>query len=352
MKKIFKVLLWLVGLAVGSVSIFLAYIMITDEKPVSVQKLNVENKNDKVLKQGDTFTATTFNIGYAGLDKEQDFFMDGGKSSRSSSKEQTEKNVNNMLSFLQKQDSDFILLQEVDTKSSRSFDVNEYDVFKSGLKNYESSFGYNYHAQWVPVPITNPMGYANSGMSSFSKYKIDAATRFQLPGREPWPKQLFDLDRAIVEHKIPVSNGKYLRLVNLHLSAYDKGGKIRRQQVDYLKEYMNEHYKKGDYVILGGDWNQLVSDVQLKDPKFQKVWPEWLVQLPKDFTEGGFQWAVDPTVWTVRDDVKKYVEGENFVTIIDGFLVSPNVEIVNVHGNDLKFENSDHNPVSAEFKLK
>lgn len=54
----------------------------------------------------------------------------------------------------------------------------------------------------------------------------------------------------------------------------------------------------------------------------------------------------------MRDDVKKYVEGENFVTIIDGFIVSPNVEIVNVQGKDLKFENSDHNPVSAVFKLK
>ena len=88
------------------------------------------------------------------------------------------------------------------------------------------------------------------------------------------------------------------------------------------------------------------------DPKFVKERPEWLVELPKDFTDGGFKWAVDPFVMTVRDDVKKYVEGENFVTIIDGFIVSPNVEIVNVQGKDLKFENSDHNPVSAVFKLK
>ena len=80
---------------------------------------------------------------------------------------------------------------------------------------------------------------------------------------EPWPKRLFDLDRAIVEHTIPVNNGKHVRLVNLHLSAYDEGGKIRKQQVEYLKAYMNKHYEKGDYVIMGGDWNQLVSDVQL-----------------------------------------------------------------------------------------
>ena len=57
------------------------------------------NNNEHVLKVGKEFKVTTFNIGYGGLDKEQDFFLDGGKGSRSSSKEQTEKNISNMLSF-------------------------------------------------------------------------------------------------------------------------------------------------------------------------------------------------------------------------------------------------------------
>lgn len=352
MKKIFKVIFILVLIVAGGLAAFLAYMTITDVEPAAATEVKVENNKARVLKQGNDFKVTTFNIGYAGLDKDQDFFMDGGEGSRSSSKGQTETNLKNMLSFLQGEDADFTLLQEVDVKALRSFDINEYEVFKQGLPNYASSFGYNYNAQWVPVPLAKPMGYVEAGLGTFSKYTIQKAVRFQLPGIEPWPKRLFDLDRAIVEHKIPVDNGKYVRLVNLHLSAYDEGGKIRRQQVDYLKQYMNKHYKDGDYVILGGDWNQLVSNVQLQDPNFLKVWPEWLVELPKDFTDGGFKWAVDSSVWTVRDDAKKYVEGENFVTIIDGFLVSPNVEIVNVQGKDLKFENSDHNPVSAVFKLK
>ncbi len=331
---------------------FLGYMTLTKEQPADVIKLNVENNKERVLQLGDEFKVTTFNIGYAGLDKNQDFFMDGGKGSGSSSKEQTETNVKNMLSFLQNENSDFTLLQEVDIESLRSFDVNEHEFLKKGLPDYASSFGKNYNTKWVPVPITSPMGYAESGLSTFSTYKVQTATRFQLPGMEPWPKRLFDLDRAIVEYKIPVNNGKYVRLVNLHLSAYDKGGKIRMKQAEYLKEYMNKHYKNGDYVIMGGDWNQLISDAQLSDPKFVKERPEWLVELPKGFADGGFQWAVDPSVMTVRDDVKSYVEGENFVTIIDGFIVSPNVEIVKVQGKDLKFENSDHNPVSAVFKLK
>ncbi|HGH7178897.1 endonuclease/exonuclease/phosphatase family protein [Bacillus cereus] len=352
MKKVLKVILVLILVGAAILGGFLGYMTLTKEQPADVISLKVENNKERVLEQGNEFKVTTFNIGYAGLDKDQDFFMDGGKGSGSSSKEQTEVNLKKMLSFLQNENSDFALLQEVDIKSLRSFDVNGHEFLKKGLPDYASSFGKNYDTKWVPVPVTSPMGYAEAGLSTFSKYKVQTAERFQLPGMEPWPKRLFDLDRAIVEYKIPVNNGKFVRLVNLHLSAYDEGGKIRKQQVEYLKEYMNKHYQNGDYVIMGGDWNQLLSDVQLSDPKFVKERPEWLVELPKDFTDGGFKWAVDPSVMTVRDDVKKYVAGENFVTIIDGFIVSPNVEIVNVQGKDLKFENSDHNPVSAVFKLK
>ncbi|MEI5909589.1 endonuclease/exonuclease/phosphatase family protein [Bacillus spongiae] len=352
MRKIVKWFVYLIGVLGLSVALFLAYVTITEEVPEDVIKLEIENNNQTELKQGVPFSTTIFNIGYGGLDKDQDFFMDGGKGSGASSKEQVLTNIDNMQHFLKKTDSDFILIQEIDVKSKRSFNTNEVDIFTDSLEGYGSTFASNYNTPWVPVPILKPMGHANSGMSSFSKYKIEKSTRYQLPGREKWPVQLFELDRAIVEMKIPVDNGKYLRMVNVHLSAYDEGGKIRAQQVAFLKEYMNEHYNNGDYVVLGGDWNQLLSDVQLTDPKFMKEWPEWLVQLPEDFTEGGFQWAVDSTVWTVRDDVKPYVEGENFVTIIDGFLVSPNIEIVDVKGHDLEFENSDHNPVSTTLKLK
>ncbi|NBI30132.1 endonuclease/exonuclease/phosphatase family protein [Chengkuizengella marina] len=347
--KLFVILIVVVGL---SLALFLAFMTITEEMPEDVIELEVENNNQKVLKQGEPFSTTIFNIGYGGLDKDQDFFMDGGKGSRSSSEKQTLNNLENTQSFLQNTDSDFILIQEIDVKASRSYNTNQVTMFKERLKGYGSTFAYNYNTPWVPVPILNPMGYVNSGLLSFSKYKIDESTRYQLPGREKWPVQLFELDRAIIETKIPVDNGKYLRMINVHLSAYDKGGKIRAQQITFLKEYMKEHYKNGDYVVLGGDWNHLLFEAQLEDPKFMEEWPEWLVQLPENFTEDEFQWAIDTTVWTARDNIKPFVEGENFVTIIDGFLVSENIEIVDVKGHDLGFEHSDHNPVTTILKLK
>jgi hypothetical protein len=39
------------------------------------------------------------------------------------------------------------------------------------------------------------------------------------------------------------------------------------------------------------------------------------------------------------------VPGENYVTTIDGYIVSPNVEVLEVNGYDLGFEYTDHQPV-------
>lgn len=37
--------------------------------------------------------------------------------------------------------------------------------------------------------------------------------------------------------------------------------------------------------------------------------------------------------------------------VIDGFIISPNVELLDVETLDLGFENSDHNPVIISFSL-
>lgn len=48
---------------------FLVYITLTDYKPQEITTLTVNNNPQQVLKQGESFSVTTFNIGYAGLDK-------------------------------------------------------------------------------------------------------------------------------------------------------------------------------------------------------------------------------------------------------------------------------------------
>lgn len=331
---------------------YLVFMTVTDYKPDAVIALNTENNKGQVLTHNTDITATIYNIGYCGLDKDQDFFMDGGTGSRSESKDKTLENLEGVMAFLQGQASDFILLQEVDQKATRSQKVNQYEHLKDALSDYSATFAINYKVPWVPVPLSKPHGAVESGLATFSQYKMDRSNRHQYPGEEKWPRQLALLDRCMIESRVPVEDGKELVLINSHLSAYDKGGTIRKQQLGFLKTFIVEEYNKGNYVVVGGDWNHLLPGTNLDVFKVTQSWPEWLQPMPEDFSPEGFKWGYDNKVPTNRTVDMAYKEGVNFVSIIDGFLVSPNVTIVDVEGHDLGFEHADHQPVTLTFNLK
>ena len=332
--------------------IFIGYLTLNNPTYEAEEEVSISNNPNDVAPVDKTYKTTTFNIGYGGLDQDQDFFFDGGENSRGTSKAVVEQNLAAMASFLVEEEPDFILMQEIDRKASRSYDMEQYQYLQNELADYGASFAYNYNAIWVPLPLMNPMGYANAGLGSFSKYQVSKAVRHQLKGQESWPMILAELDRSLLETVIPLDNGERLVMINLHLSAYDKGGALRKKQVAHVFRYMNALYNQGDYVVLGGDWNQLLGTSQLNDPDFKESWPEWLVQVPDTLTETGFRFGIDESVMTVRDLATSYVPGESFETVIDGFLVSPNIEIIDVLGHDLGFRHTDHNPVSMQFRLK
>jgi len=345
MRIIKKILLLILVLAVAF-SGFVGYIVITDYVPEPVEAASILNDNGIAI-TGNTFTVTTFNIGYCGLDKDQDFFLDGGSMSHSSSLEQTEKNLEGVKNYIEIQNSDFYFLQEVDVKGSRSFNVNQRDFINDYFTDYSSTFSYNFKAKWIPVPIFNPLGSAYGGLMNLSNFSPLMSTRYGLPGEEPFPRKYFELDRSIMEDIYTLENGKKLYMINIHLSAYDKGGTIRAQQVQFMIDYILDIYNEDEnYIIFGGDWNHL-----LDNSKFVDNMPEWVALLPDALFDTGFSLAYDTNVNTVRSDETPYLKGVTFETVIDGFLVSPNIRVDLVEGGDLGFENSDHNPVTLTFTL-
>lgn len=332
--------------------VFLAYLTLKNPTHAPLEALSIENVKEKSLSPNKSITLTTFNIGYAGLDASADFFADGGKHSRAKSQKQVMDNLRAIENFIKQNNADIYLLQEVDIRASRSHDVNQLASLKALLPQHESVFAYNYNALWVPVPLFKPMGYANSGLLTFSKYKINEANRHALIGQESWPKILADLDRCFTEQIYRVSDTQNLYVINLHLSAFDKGGKLRQQQIQHIKSYMTHKYTQGHYIILGGDYNQQLNLSQMNEPEFMEKWPSWLQPIPKDLVDSGFQLAYDPQISTVRDLKSPYIKGETFEATIDGFLVSPNINIIGITGHDLGFTNSDHNPVTITISLK
>lgn len=350
--KIFKVI---IGLIMTLVVLVIGYIMlmiITNYRPKSEIDISIENNQSKKLNIDDDISMTTFNIGYCGTDKDIDFFMDGGTQSRSISKERTVENLNGIIKEMKTLDSDIYMLQEVDKKATRSYKVNQYEELKSKFRDYGFMFSINYKVLWVPIPLSNPHGNVLAGLSTMSKYNIKSTTRYDLPGKESYFRQLGDLDRCMSVHRIPVKNNKELVMINAHLSAYDKGGNIRREQLGFVKSFLESEYKKGNYVIIGGDWNQQIPGTDFNDFKTTQQKPDWLQDIPKEFNPEGFSWAYDKKTPTCRSMDIKYQKNENLLAIIDGFLVSDNIIVNSVNGKNLEFKNTDHNPVTINFKLK
>lgn len=352
MHKGIKILIGTGIIILSIVAIYLIFMTITDYKPKDVISLEIENNKDKILQKNKEISAITFNIGYCGLDKDQDFFMDGGKSSRSRSVEQTITNLTMNTEFIKEDSADFVLLQEVDVKSTRSFGVDQYQHITKKLEDYSGTFAINYKVPWVPVPLNKPHGNVKSGIALLSKYNVSKSTRYKFPGEVQWPRKLALLDRCMIASRLPVEGGKELIVLNIHLSAYDKGGMIRKQQLDILKQYIMKEYNGGNYVVVGGDFNHVLPGTDMDYFKNTREWPSWLQNMPEDFKPDDFEFYVDKEISTNRAVDTEYIKGENYVSIIDGFLVSNNIEVTNVNGYDLAFKNSDHQPVRINFKLK
>lgn len=346
-----RILILLIVLLILAVGAFLAYIYTNDYQPEPLERLSLSGRPAYGEAQLDrTYSILTYNIGYCGLGAEQDFFMEGGDSSGAFTEEEVLRNLSAVDTVLDA-GYDFMLLQEVDAEGKRSFDIDQRTHFEERFKeNYMSTFAVNYDVAFVPIPITNPMGHALSGLLTLSAVQTESAARHQLAGEENPVMQLFELDRCYTVINIPVEDGKTLYLINTHFSAYDSGGTVKARQMEQMKAFLEEH--KDDYVILGGDWNQVLPGAFEKPSWWKKELPDWVAQIPKGFVPAGFQWGADAKIPTCRANDKPYKEGENFVTGIDGFLVSPNIEILSTEALDLNFQNTDHNPVKMEFILK
>jgi endonuclease/exonuclease/phosphatase family metal-dependent hydrolase len=340
------------GLPVLIVLLYLAYMTATDYRPPELLALEIRNNPAAVLERGAPFSVLSFNIGYCGMDAGADFFMDGGRGSRSASLEQTRTNLRRIAAFLADEPANLILLQEVDRRATRSQRVDQLDELRQRLAGYGAVFALNYKVPWVPVPLARPMGAVESGLLTLFRFRASSARRHRLPGREAWPRQLAELDRCVSECRLPLKGGGELVLFNLHLSVFDRGGRIRRRQLDWLRQRLLAEYRNGRHVIAGGDWNHGLPG---SDPKrFASTRPPsaWYMALPRGFTPPGFAWALDADRPTVRASSSPYRPGESFVAVIDGFLVSDNVAVHRVVVHDLDFSNSDHNPVRAVFVLR
>ncbi|MDL2238250.1 endonuclease [Christensenellaceae bacterium OttesenSCG-928-K19] len=347
-KKVLKIIgIVLLAIILAFVG-FLGACTLLEYRPDDVEELEMVNGgSQRNLSAGDSLSLLTFNIGYGALGAGQDFFMDGGDMVRPESEFVIEGNLGGIFDFLSATPADAYLIQEADINSKRSYHINEVDSLISFTQK-NGAFAYNFNSLYTPYPLPT-IGKVESGLLTLTDLDVREAQRVSLPVPFSWPVSLFNLKRCLLVERIPVGE-RELVLVNLHLEAYDDG-EGKREQTEVLMGLLTEEYRKGNYVIAGGDFNQMFPDSAYPEVDTENWVPG---ELDETMLPEGWQFAYDASTPTCRLLNKPYSGSyeDTQLYVIDGYILSPNVQLDRVQTIDLDFQYSDHHPVLLEATLQ
>lgn len=343
------------GLAALGVALFIAVMWAREWRPAPVETVYSPPQGETcdTLNTGDTLRIISWNIGYAGLGDDMDFFYDGGTRMRTT-RDRTIENLHGIIDFLKREatakKADIILLQEVDFSSRRSYGINEYDSIRAALPGYFGWWGINYQSDFVPIPVTNPMGSVKSGIVILTRWKPEEVTRYSYPGGFAFPVRLFNLKRCLLSMEIPVRDStgtvRTLYIDNTHNTAYDTGH-MRSGELKFLNSFLAGKR----YAITMGDWNSTPpgytpSAAAVGDKHFSPL------QIQRDDFPADMTFVYDPTTPSVRYGYEPYRAGSTTTTVIDFALCGPGIEPIAFETIDLGFKKSDHNPVAASFVIR
>ena len=336
---------------------YLLYVVLTYSRIPDNQPLEVEGEAGESEVLLDTeYTIVTQNLGFGAYTGDFTFFMDGGKESWAESPESVRACIGAAADKVESLDPDFILFQEVDIDSTRSYHIDQYQILGERFDEYSRLKAINYDSAFLAYPFNEPHGASYSSMATFSRFTVTSSLRRSFPISTSFSKFL-DLDRCYTVSRISVENGKELVIYNVHSSAYGGSDEIRTAQMTMLMNDMKAEYEKGNYVICGGDFNHDFTgdSTQRLNGGQGTLEYGWAQPFPADLIPEGFSRCISYKDGVVNPTCRNcdvpYEEG-NFTIIVDGFIVSDNVECIEVENIVTGFEYSDHNPVVLKFKLK
>ena len=352
-RKIIKLVLGLIGVAIILLGSFLVFASFTTLKVKDVEKMEIKGNSEASINSVNEIKILSWNIGYGSLDEKADFYMDGGKEVIAKSKETVNDNISTIIDKIEDINPDIMFVQEIDIDSKRSHHINELSLFEDAFSDdsYQHSYACNFKAGFIPIPLYQMMGKVEAGITTYSKYGLKDSTRVQLPIPFKWPINLMNLKRCLLVNRVKIEgNEKELVLINLHLEAYSsEEGKTK--QLEQLMSLMQEEYDKGNYVIAGGDFNQTFSSIDYaKYPKLN----DWVCPVIDASKYDDFTFLMDDSTPTCRSLYKPYFDSDKTnhqYYMIDGFIASKNIDVKSLETVNLDFKNSDHNPVVMSFKL-
>ena len=144
MRKILKFLMSLISFILIIAVVYVCYVFFSYSRIEDNKMLTVSGSgSEETLKSGKEYTVATRNLGFGAYTADFTFFMDGGKQSWAASAESVKNCIENATKETVACDPDFILFQEVDTNSTRSYHIDERHMITSALSEYSGVFAEN-----------------------------------------------------------------------------------------------------------------------------------------------------------------------------------------------------------------
>jgi len=343
------------------------YIYFTYDRVSDYYTLQISGEIDddsKLTQNNGTYTIGTYNIGFGAYLPDFSYFLDGGESTRAKSRESCNRTATASANLAMQSNPDFMLFQEVDTDATRSYGVNQDNLLTNVFEKYNKTYATNFDSAYILYPFTNPVGKNISGMSTYSRYEVNYAVRRSLPVTTGFSK-FVDLDRCYCVNHIPIYSvdgtkysitSKELVIYNVHLSAHGVDKSVREKQLNELFEDIRGEIEAGNYVICGGDFNHDLRALEDSEGEFEN----WAYPFPRSQMPEGTRFAmddlskeaIDALVDSCRDPREAYNVESTKTYMLDGFIVSNNIKVINYEVVDSGFAYSDHQPVMMQFKLK
>jgi endonuclease/exonuclease/phosphatase family metal-dependent hydrolase len=292
----------------------------------------------------DALNLTVWNLGYGGLGRESDFVADGGTHMFPPSRAAVRANVDAIDALVGEDEADVFIFQEIAYGGPVNYWVNLKGALDRTLADRSSVFFADFRTRLMPWPLR-----MEHGQAIYSRFGVESADVVPLPAEDT---AIFGVKRryASVVARMPIEGSEHgWTIASVHLAAFDPDAAVRTRQLRELLAWAQREYESGQHVVLAGDWNFQIAETNFPNTTEERFL-FWLFPFPQDALPEGWRIGADASVPSVRTNYQPYVAGENYVTTIDGLIVSPNVEIESVAGVDLGFEHTDHQPVRARVR--
>lgn len=335
--KALKIITISIIILIIGIFVILGYFNFINKKPKKIE-IVFKSKEFSTINLNSEINLFLWNTGYCINDK------DVSKNSfKQSNDKKVKENLLRICSLLRSNYlTDIYLIQSIDVASKRACNINQLKFISGQFQDAITSFGKHYDAKYIPFPINSPLGKIISGNVLISKYVPENSIRVSYPSLSNWPKTIFRKHQCLLINTYSVSNGKKLLVINSSNSH-----KHRKAEMNFLKKIITEEYQKGNYIIVGGSWEQLPADTTIHfEPFFSHP------KIDANFLPSDWKWLYNKTIPTIRSNEKEYSPTQTKIAITDFYLISPNIEELEVTTLDLHFQNSNHQPIIAKVKLK